>query len=211
MILREKWLSLCEKVGLEGSGQWQRIQFAYTESHRTYHTLTHIEECLDRLEENRDLVTDPTQLKFAIWFHDLIYNTRAFDNEERSAEAAFQFLKGTSIAESVTELIKATKHGKKPTSLEAQLLCDIDLSVLGGDSRQYRQYAEAIRQEYHWVPAQDYILGRIRILRMFLNRDSIYCLPGFHEQYEEQARTNLESEIKHLNQSSESSRGSIEE
>ena len=197
-MLLERWLTLCSKLNLEGRHQWEIFNLEYSHTNRSYHNLEHIKDCLKQLDSNRDLAKDPVAVEFAIWFHDLIYNTESPSNEEDSAQVAKDFLKGTAICETVVELILATKHQSKTISHDQALICDIDLSILGRDPEIYRHYSEAIRQEYHWVPSADYSEGRRAVLSAFLERDSIYILPHFQSQLEDQARSNLLSELEQL-------------
>lgn len=195
-MLKNRWLTLCRRLGLEGKDQWRVIERAYTAADRAYHDLNHIEECLAQLDGHADQAEDPDTLEVAIWFHDLIYDTRAADNEKRSAEAAKEFLGVLATGDFVVDLIMATTHEAIPEGAEAMLLCDIDLSILGSDSSRYRHYAEAIRREYGWVSHDDYAEGRTNVLRRFLARPRIYATEKFRTRYERQARVNLEREIE---------------
>ena len=137
-------------------------------------------------------------VEFAIWFHDIVYDPKAPDNEEQSAEVAASFLAGSPLAGKVAELIIDTSHRQEPQSNDGKLICDIDLSILGRTPTSYRAYAESIREEYSWVSSADYTLGRSKVLENFLNRERIYSLPFFEEKYEQQARSNLSNELKSL-------------
>ena len=57
-------------------------------AHRAYHTLRHIEACLAWMRDAPLEDDDRIAAEFAIWFHDAVYDTRASDNEERSADLA---------------------------------------------------------------------------------------------------------------------------
>jgi len=96
----------------------------------------------------------------AIWFHDIVYDPRAKDNEERSADEAAVFLQGTEFVDSVRILILATEHNEESGSRDARLLCDIDLSILGSERELYQTYSKAIREEYAWVSDEEYRAGR---------------------------------------------------
>ena len=60
----------------------------YSSPDRAYHNLAHIQACLSEFEAVRSLASNPTAMQTAIWFHDVIYDTHAHDNEERSADFA---------------------------------------------------------------------------------------------------------------------------
>lgn len=198
LMLSNRWHALCVQAGLDGVAGWTRLVQAYEESTRAYHNLTHIADCLYRFDEYLHLAENPVAVELAIWFHDMVYDTRAPDNEERSALAAMDFLSGTSLGNTVADLIRATNHDGSPGSNDAALLCDIDLSILGREPAEYEAYACAIRKEYAWVPPVDYAKGRIRVLESFLGRPSIFALAEMKNLHEERARANLKREIAGL-------------
>ena len=165
---RDRWLALCAGAGLNGVRQWTVIESAYGAPERAYHNLNHILDCLARLDEFANLAAEPFCVEMAIWFHDIVYDTHASDNEEQSAEAAWEFLGNSPAAKTVSRLILATAHRTEPTDQDSKLICDIDLSILGSEPQAYRAYAEAVRREYSWVAAADFRAGRRRVIKGFL-------------------------------------------
>ena len=197
-MLKHRWLAFGEAAGLDGRAEWLELSAAYGDPARAYHNLNHIADCLVRLDEHVRLAIDPVAVEFAIWFHDIVYDTHAPDNEERSAVAATEFLSATTHGAVVADLIRATRHDGRPGTPDSALLCDIDLSILGRPPAVYDAYARAIRQEYAWVPLPDFVRGRTRVLESFLDRPSVFALEKMEEIYGEHARTNLEREIREL-------------
>ena len=191
----DRWFALCENVGLDGRAGWAALAEAYGGPARAYHNMNHIGDCLMRFGEHAHLVEDPVAVEFAIWFHDIVYDTRAADNEERSAVIAAEFLSGTPLGTVVANLIRATKHDAPPPTRDAALLCDIDLSILGREPGEYDAYTRAVRQEYAWVPFQKYAEARTRVLEGFLARPAIFVLDELEERFGEQAKANLGLEI----------------
>ena len=104
----------------------------YSEPHRYYHNLLHIEDCLGEFDRAKQLATDPTAVELAIWFHDAVYDPRAADNEERSAELAKAWLSdlhaSDALTDSVGRLVLATKSHDASLHADAPLLVDVDLS-----------------------------------------------------------------------------------
>lgn len=198
LTLTNRWLALCNEAGLDGSAQWSKLVDAYSDPARAYHNLTHVDDCLIRFDEYVHLTVDPVAVEFAIWFHDIVYDTHAHDNEERSAAVAAEFLSGTGLEPVVAGLIQATRHVSPPASPDAALLCDIDLSILGSDPGVYDSYASAIRQEYAWVPLEEYASTRIRLLESFLGRPAVFATPQLETCFGDQARSNLRREIASL-------------
>lgn len=193
-----------QRLGLAGDGRvvGDQILAGYGEPGRAYHNSQHLAACLAELDVARDLFEAPDIVELALWFHDLIYDPRRHDNEERSAATAQDCLRGAGakpeVIARVTRLILATKHTAPPAESEAQLLVDIDLSVLGQPPAAYAHYEEHIREEYAWVSRPDYIKGRGAVLNSFLNREVIYCTGRFRAKYEAQARENLKWALSRL-------------
>jgi predicted metal-dependent HD superfamily phosphohydrolase len=116
-------------------------------------------------------------VELAIWFHDAVYDTGRSDNEEKSAAWAEAVIlqAGLSgrIAERVRSLILASRHREEVTDNDAQLLVDVDLSILGRETEVFWGYDGDIRKEYAWVPEDVFWRERVRILRGFLDRTHI--------------------------------------
>ena len=140
---RSQWMDFWQRLGASGDPlqHWNRLERAYSESWRAYHNLTHIGHCLAEFAETKGLANDAIALEAAIWFHDVVYDTRAKDNEERSADFAREVLSSGHLPEDcarkVCSLILATKHNHAPTGHDEGLMVDIDLSILGQNSERY--------------------------------------------------------------------------
>lgn len=168
------------------TGRWL---LQLSEPQRHYHTLDHVKAMLSHYEgESPEMVA-------AIWLHDIVYDPTAPDNEERSAEQARADLPPGSGTEIVVRLILDSKHhlGGDPWT---DLFNDLDLGIIGSDSRVYERYAEQIRREYAFVPDDVYRAGRAAILRGF-NERQIFKTSDFRH-LEHQAHANLEREIDRL-------------
>ena len=59
---------------------------AYSEVQRHYHSIQHIVECLEHFHQIKTHLDDTLSVELAIWFHDVIYNPKAHDNEQQSAD-----------------------------------------------------------------------------------------------------------------------------
>jgi len=174
---------------------------AYSESHRHYHTLAHINAMLSLLEQMGCL----NKFNFwATWFHDVIYNPLATDNEDRSADIAKSWL-GTldceiEVIKKAVALIKATKSHSSdiPLTEEDQAFLDADMSILGADIETYDRYSANIRKEFYGVPDDSYREGRIKFLSNTLALKKIFYLNIFSREFESQARINIRREIDSL-------------
>jgi len=200
-------MSLLRTAGGAGdaSGWYDRLTTAYAEPQRHYHNQQHIAECLAEFDMACHLAKQPVAVELALWFHDAVYDPKAGDNEERSAEMAKQCLGECGMAEplieTVTRLVMATKHHELATDIDVRLTMDVDLSILGRDEKRFFEYEEQIRLEYAWVPNSVFVAKRLEVLRRFLAHERIFSTDWFHDKYERHARRNLETSINRLSQS----------
>lgn len=180
------------------------LEAAYAEPHRRYHSRAHIETCLTLLDEQDGLSeADRRLLRYAIWWHDAVYDPTRSDNEAVSAEMARNDLlamgQTAAVADEVARLILLTKgHTVAPADRLGALLVSIDLAVLGGDPADYDAYAEGVRQEYAHVPDAAFRAGRARVMQRFLDARAIYPDPAFRARLEVRARSNIAREIAAL-------------
>ncbi len=172
---------------------------------RPYHNWEHIHQMMDLFRAHQSQLHDPEAVLLTIYFHDVIYQPLYTNNELQSAERAQEWLSKTDLPmesiRKVYEYILSTKtHANHTEDQDLDYLLDFDLSILGSEPDRYRLYSEQIRQEFHEVPELMYREGRKRILGVFLAMPSIFKTEAFQHQYEQQARSNIEEEIKHLSE-----------
>ncbi len=183
---------------------WQTLRDAYSEAARHYHNLGHIRALLGWAAEYRAHLQDYDAVRFAIWFHDAVYDTRRGDNEECSAVLAVQALPGlhisTPVIHAVEAMILATKaHQLGALTGDAAWFLDFDLAILGSPPEIYRAYSQAIRREYAWVPGLLFRRKRRQVLESFLQREQLFFTAEMRERLEAQARRNLQEELQQLN------------
>lgn len=199
-----RWLALWDRLGAQGSGYsvFAHLSASYQEPGRAYHTAEHIRDCLAQLDQARDVARRADEIEAAIWFHDAVYVPGGSDNEDRSARLAQAALMACSVslevARRIGNLVLATRHLAVSNDPDIQLMCDIDLSILGRDPPVFAEFERRIRQEYDWVPEPVYRTSRAEILRGFLDRPSIYQTEHFRARYEGPAHANLERLIREL-------------
>jgi predicted metal-dependent HD superfamily phosphohydrolase len=171
----------------------------YAEPHRHYHSQQHLGECLDAFARERSHAQRPGEVALALWFHDAVYDLQAHDNELQSADWARDALRAAGLdaaaAQRVHDLVMATKHDAQPADADAQLLVDIDLSILGAPPARFAEYERQIRAEYAHIPPEVFEPRRRSILGRFLARDPLYQTPGVRSRCEAQARINLRGAI----------------
>ena len=88
----DRWTWLCVgldvKMGAKETYEYLECAYDMPEGVRAYHTLKHVSECLDHLDDVGDLIEFPQAVELAIWFHDCFYHPAQNDNEETSAATA---------------------------------------------------------------------------------------------------------------------------
>nr|WP_320131714.1 hypothetical protein [uncultured Holophaga sp.] len=200
-ILDRSWQRAWTELGLAApEGLQARLQEAYSEPHRRYHTLGHLEACLSWAEDLEGVALHPAERILALWFHDACYGLDSHDNEARSAGWAGEALAGAGATQGqiqrVRALIMATAHGAPSVDPEEQLIADLDLAILGAEPQAFATYEAQIRAEYGHVPRGAFDKARADILRSFLTREPLYQTTFFRERLEAQARLNLRTALQ---------------
>lgn len=206
--LEQGWGRLMDRYRMPpaaGESVFRLLVAVYSAPDRYYHNLDHLTEMFRVVARLTASTEDPGVVQLAVWFHDAVYDPRAKDNEARSAELAVTLLRLVGVPrpelDRITRLIHATSHRpdfRPPDDRETAILLDADLAILGAGEERYRQYAEAIRREYAWVPDPAYSKARAKVLENFLGRPRIFCTDLMHEEAEGPARANLEAELGRL-------------
>lgn len=197
------WDQAWQALGLvPASGLLERLNTAYCEPQRHYHTQQHLQECLQHLARVWGQAERPGELALALWFHDAVYDVQAHDNEAQSAAWAQRELRASGapaeVAERVAALIMVTCHAALPQSPDECLLVDIDLAILGASPERFDEYESQVQREYSWVPPDFYRARRLEVLRQFDARQPIYQTPLWRQAWEAQAHANLQRSILQL-------------
>ncbi|XP_048731044.1 uncharacterized protein LOC125648151 isoform X2 [Ostrea edulis] len=206
MDLRQRWTTLAKETLTVPESiswkWWEHIEQRYNESQRHYHTLRHLEEMFQHFDQFQNELIHPELVSLAIFFHDIIYDPKAPDNEERSADVFVQFsqeagnLKENQV-EKVKEWILLTKAHTIQDNAEKDLqyFLDMDMAVLGRSSEEYKKYAEQIRKEYSHVPDPEFRKRRSAILQDFTQRQRIFASDEFNKMFHGTAIQNMKDEI----------------
>jgi len=205
--LAARWAAVGTALGWEPRAA-QRVLAELVARHREpvrrYHTELHVAAVLDHL----DALVGPEgagqrlALDLAAFFHDAVYDPRAGDNEERSAELAAARLGalGTSwdLIGSVCALVRATATHTPATVAGCAEFLDADLAILGSRPDRYRAYAGQIREEYAHVPDDRWRAGRREVLEGFQRRSQLFLSDPGMSRFERTARENIASELAQL-------------
>ena len=201
--LKCDWNGLLQELSVDlrlGEKVFQNLVTAYSHPERHYHNLKHIQHVLATIHEMKFLANNFGAIQLAAWFHDLVYQPQAKDNEAKSAIYTEAILSQLKIAPVTIQLVRqmildTRTHKAHADNLDSAILLDADLSILGSSPKQYQTYAAAIRQEYAWLSEREYRVGRTKALTNFLTRDKIYATKFLSSQLEQQAKLNLATEI----------------
>jgi predicted metal-dependent HD superfamily phosphohydrolase len=206
--LRQGWGKLLDRYKVppaDGGPVLDVLVAAYSAPDRYYHNLDHLDEMFRAVGRLTTITDDVSPLHLAIWFHDAVYDSRAKDNEARSAALAETLLGPIGVPQSaldrVRQLVLATAHmtdTRPPGDRETAVLLDADLAILGSSEDRFRRYAADIRREYSWVPDAEYRKGRAQVLEQFLNRPRIFWTDVMHQEAERPARANIQAELGRL-------------
>lgn len=176
---------------------FDRLYAAWSAESRRYHDLNHLVDCLRELDTANAPAPTADLAELALWYHDAIYEAGAADCEERSArllasDGVALAIPGT-VADVAADLVRATAHGRAAarTDLAAQLVLDVDLSILGKDPLRFMDFDHGVEEEYAAIPTRAFRTGRARFLATMLERDSLYLTDHFHARYEQRARLQI--------------------
>jgi len=165
---------------------------------RSYHGVGHLEDCLDELDGVLADAVVADRAEFAIWYHDAVYCFRARDNEERSAQLLLEDAPKLALprdcAQAAAALVRATALRPPPNAFRepgADLVVDVDRSILGRKAPRFWDYEVGIEEEYSPAVWPAFALARGRFLASLLALPSIYRTEHFRRQYEDAARRNI--------------------
>lgn len=205
MEKKKRFIMLWQHLSIDSSHPkiiediWNNITSRYSEPSRFYHTREHIIYCLNQLDNAKNQILDKQTVELAIWFHDIVFDTKAEDNEKKSA-LLFQKLAEVQLPENiikkVSELIIATMHTDKPADKDQAFLVDIDLSSIAGTWEHFTEDNNKLRKEVSHLSEQEYCQNKISFFNMLLQRERIYFTDYFYETCEFNARQNIEKYIK---------------
>ena len=172
----------------------------WSEPHRRYHGCTHLLSVLEALDLLTDPVDPPRTVLLAAWFHDAIYRGVAGQDEEESARLAEDRLAAAGLPEAevaeVARLVRLTSdHRPGPGDDDGVLLCDADLSVLGGEPDEYARYVADVRQDYAHIGDADFAAGRAAVVRHLLELDPLFHSGRAQELWLDAAHRNLKGEL----------------
>ena len=185
---------------------FNEVKTHYEAPSRHHHNLQHILEIIKYIDERKDSITNWQAVQLAIYLHDVIYDVTCIEpwkNEQDCIDFSSRKLPilwvTSDIIHRVNLHIWDTKTHTPTAELwwDWELFLDGDLSVLWESPERYREYSDAIRKEFSWVPEGIYNNERAKIMWGFLTREKIFFRDRAREAL---ARKNISQEIQTLKQ-----------
>lgn len=144
----------------------------WNESHRHYHSLDHLNDLINQINEGKSNFSEKEyeKLLIASIFHDIVYDPMKSDNEEKSAE----FFMNCCVEKSnpdildVNQMILDTKTHKANTKL-SESFNNYDMNIVERDFDQLLGWEKGIYEEYKGHGKEAYKSGRIKFLESLLD------------------------------------------
>lgn len=177
----------------------------YLKPHRHFHNIEHIANMIRRsivydLEEK-----DSISLKYAIYYHDYVYDPMSDTNEKDSSLAFITDLMNNKIENydcinsmdlgAIVMLMIQDTYNHIPTTRLSKYLIDLDLWELA-DIDKFDHNRKLVRKEYTFIDNETFNLARINWINSMLKKKQIYytdyCIDN---HFENEARNNLNLEL----------------
>jgi len=144
----------------------------WNESHRAYHTLNHLNDVIDQINENKSKYSEKEyeKLMLTALFHDCVYNPMSNDNEEKSAKFFIECCldKSNSDVLEVKQMILDTKTHKSTTNL-SESFNNYDMCIVERDFDQLLEWENVIAEEYKGYDTVVYKNGRLKFLESLMD------------------------------------------
>ena len=198
-IWQQVWQTLAPN---QAKPDLQAVLNAYAQPQRHYHTVQHLQECLQWWQRCQEQMQHPADVALTLFYHDIVYDPKRSDNELQSANimlAQLQPYLPSDSTERIYRWILATAHhGTQPDmnhvdDQDLKWVLDIDLGILSADAERFQEYERQIRMEYRHVPLLIYRCKRRQLLRDFAQTEYLYHTDYFRQQLEKVAKANLQA------------------
>lgn len=194
-------------LGLVDAATQAELTALYSAPDRHYHGMAHVRALLALAAEFHDRLADPEAVEAAIWFHDAIYDSRAKDNEAKSAALAVERLTGR-VGASAAGPHRGHHRGDsdasraRPARRGSPSRCSAHaghgFSGPRRTSGSVRRLRGAGAQGICLVPQDAWRNGRMAVLKGFLQRERDFDTPEFRARCEAQARDNMARSVQRL-------------
>ena len=144
----------------------------WNESHRHYHTLNHLNDLIDQINENKSKYSGKEYEKLILTalFHDCVYDTMVDDNEEKSADFFMECCQDKSNRDvlEVKQMILDTKTHESTKNL-SESFNRYDMSIVERDFNQLLDWERGISKEFEGYSKEVYKNGRLKFLESVMD------------------------------------------
>ena len=145
----------------------------WNESHRSYHTLDHLNDLINQVNENKDKFSqrDYEKLIITALFHDCVYDPKSATNEEDSAKFFINCAVDKKFKDilHIKQMILDTKTHRSSDNL-SEVFNQYDMNIVERDLDQLLMWERGICDEYSCYNNNEYKKGRIKFLESLLDR-----------------------------------------
>lgn len=175
-------VSICKLYGIDITVDI--ILKKWSESQRYWHTPKHLYEMLDGVESLfTSKLIDKKEfeiLTIVAIFHDIVYEPKRKDNEEKSIEFMISCVHEWDKKDDInyiSDLIMETKR-HNPIDKLSKLFNNLDIKIINAPFIDLLDWEERIYQEYKWAGKENYKKKRLEFLENFAllhteNKDNI--------------------------------------
>jgi pantetheine-phosphate adenylyltransferase len=144
----------------------------WNESHRHYHTLNHLNDLIDQINESKSKYSQKEyeKLLIAALFHDCVYDPMKQDNEEKSAQFFMECCQDKTNPDllDINKMILDTKTHQATTKL-SESFNYYDMNIVERDFDQLLEWENGIFNEYK-AYGELYKEGRLKFLESLLDK-----------------------------------------
>ena len=144
----------------------------WNESHRSWHTLNHLNDLISQINENKSKYSEKEYEKLLITsiFHDCVYEPVNNDNEEKSANFFMECCtnKDNSDILEIRQIILDTKTHNYNSKL-SESFNNYDMNIVERDYDQLLEWENGISEEYKFT-GDKYKESRLQFLESILNK-----------------------------------------
>jgi predicted metal-dependent HD superfamily phosphohydrolase len=145
----------------------------WNESHRSYHSLNHLNDLISQINENKSKFSEKEyeKLMLSAIFHDIVYDPSSSTNEENSAEFLMECVVDKSNEDilEVRQMILDTKTHNSTTNL-SKSFNNYDMNIVERDFDQLLDWEKGISEEFSVYPKEQYKEGRLKFLESLLDK-----------------------------------------
>jgi len=148
----------------------EELVYKWKEKHRFYHNTSHLTQIIQDIENNiyfKELnVYDKHVLLLAAFYHDVVYNPKLKNNEDKSKEVFINSLKikDAKLIEKVTDLIETTKYRRRPIDKLERIFWDADNAGFKRGYNELLKNEKLLKKEYSFLTPEKYKESREKFL-----------------------------------------------